>query len=414
MVVIARMRMLAPVWRASVQGIRSQSCGSLVRLVSASPRFRGGYLPSWREPACPIAFADADQLCMCHPAPPGDPERERFKAQNVGALLPRYRAAGAYCVIVSGVLDPLRGVQPELMPQADVTVCRLRADTDAVVRRFTGRHGPGSDLEDMLQQSLREADAMDASDFGDVCVDTTDVGAAEVAALVRHSCRDWSGFSGSLPNDQHVAGADPAAGLKASDDAEGIDGNILLVCGPTGVGKSTVGFQLYVRCVRAGLTTGYVDLEQIGFVRPRPENDPGLHRLKAANLAAMWRTYHAAGATHLIATGPIESEPALQTYLQAFPAATVTVCRLHAGPVDLTQRIMSRGDGGSWPQPGDPLRGQPAEYLLRVADEAIAQDNVLERAGLAAARVDTGGRSVAEAADLIAGVITWPIGGHDE
>jgi hypothetical protein len=128
----------------------------------------------------------------------------------------------------------------------------------------------------------------------------------------------------------------------------------------------------------------------------------------------LWRSYQAAGATHLIATGPIESEAALQTYLQAFPAATVTVCRLHADPVDLTQRIMSRGDGGSWPQPGDPLRGQPAEYLLGVADAAIAQDNVLERAGLGAARVDTGGRSVAQAAGLIARVITWPIGGPDE
>src|SRR5262249_47124825 len=193
-------------------------------------------------------------------------------------------------------------------------------------------------------------------------------------------------------------------GLKTNGDADGADGNILLICGPTGVGKSTAGFQLYLRYLHDGLTVGYVDLDQIGFVRPGAKNDPGNHRLKAGNLAAMWRTYHAAGARHLIATGPVESQAVLQTYIRALPAASVTACRLHAGPSDLTRRIMSRGEGGSWPQPGDPLRGQPAEYLRRVAHQAIADDTALERAGVGAARVDTDGRSVAEAADLIAGL----------
>jgi hypothetical protein len=235
-----------------------------------------------------------------------------------------------------------------------------------------------------------------------------------VAGLVRDSCRDWPGFSGSLPQDWLAAGAGTTGtgDLKANGEAAGGDGNILLICGPTGVGKSTVGFQLYLRYLHGGLTIGYVDLDQIGFIRPGPENDPGLHQLKAGNLAAMWRTYHAAGASHLIATGPVESDAVLQTYLRALPAASVTVCRLHAGPFDLARRIMSRGEGGSWPQPGDPLRGQPARYLHRVADQAIADDIALEHARVGTARVDTDGRSVAEAADLIAAVTNWPIGGQ--
>jgi len=347
---------------------------------------------------------------MCYPAPPGDPGRERIKAQNVGALVPRYRAAGACCVIANGVLDPLRGVHSELMPQAVVTVCRLRADADEVARRFTAKHGPGDDLGESLKETLDGADAMDASDFADMCVDTTGVAAAEVAGLVRDSCHDWPGFSGLLPKAPLASGADTTGpgDLNTNGDAEGADGNILLICGPTGVGKSAVGFQLYLRYLHDGLTIGYVDLDQIGFVRPGQENDPGLHRLKAGNLAAMWRTYHAAGARHLIATGPVESESVLQTYVRALPAASVAGCRLHAGPIDLTRRIMSRGEGGSWPQPGDPLRGQPAEYLRRVADQAIAADNALERSGIGIARVDTDGRSVAEAAALIAGMISWP------
>ncbi len=343
-----------------------------------------------------VAFADTDQFCMCYPAPPGDPGRERIKAQNVGVLVPRYRAAGAHYVIANGCLDPLSGVYSELMPQAEVTVCRLRADPDEVARRFTERDG----ASELLAEALGEADAMDASNFADVCVDTTGVAAAEVAGLVRDSCPDWPGFSGSLLKARLASGAD----ARGSGDfsADGADGRILLICGPTGVGKSTVGFQLFLRYLRDGRTAGYVDLDQTGFVRPRSGNDPGSHRLKAGNLAAMWRTYHAAGARHLIATGPLESEAVLQTYIRALPAASVTVCRLHAGSPELTRRIMSRGEGGSWPQPGDPLRGQPAEYLRRVADQATADANALERAGVGTVRIDTDGRTVAEAVDLIA------------
>jgi predicted ABC-type ATPase len=359
------------------------------------------------EAGVPVAFADGDQFCMCYPAPPGDPGRERIKAQNVGALIPRYRAAGAACVIVNGVVDPLAGVYSELMPAAELTVCRLRADPDEVARRFTGRYGSGEDLDELLRQTLGEATAMDTSDFAHVCVDTTGVAAAEVAMLVRESCGSWPGFGGSLV----PAGPAPALGaaeLPRPAETGPAGGDVLLLCGPTGVGKSTVGFEVYVRQVRAGRTAGYVDLDQIGFIRPGSDDDPGRHRLKAGNLAAMWRTYRAAGATRLIATGPIESDEVLRVYIQALPGARVTLGRLHADGPELTRRIMSRRDGGSWSQPGDPLRGQPAEFLQQKAHRAIADDDAFERAELGAVRVDTGGRTPAEAADLIARGLGWP------
>ncbi len=350
-----------------------------------------------------VAFADADQFCMCYPALAEDPGRERIKAQNVGAAVSRYRAAGAQCVIANGVLDPLRGVYSELMPQAEVTVCRLRADAGELARRFAGWHHPGLDLAEAVKETLGEAGAMDVSNLGEVCVDTTGMAAAEAAGLVRDACRVWPGFSGTLAARQSPgADAETAAGLEPTGHVNGPRGQILVICGPTGVGKSTIGFQLYLQYLHDGLTAGYVDLDQIGFVRPAPTADPGRHRLKAANLAAIWRTYHAAGARHLIATGPAESQAVLQTYIRALPAADVTTCRLHAGPAELTRRIMSRGDGGSWPEPGDPLRGQSAGYLRQVADLTAAEADALERAGVGTIRIDTNGRTVAQAAELIA------------
>jgi hypothetical protein len=71
--------------------------------------------------------------------------------------------------------------------------------------------------------------------------------------------------------------------------------------------KSTIGFRFYLKCRQAGLTAGYVDLSQLGFIRPGAAGDPGRQRLKARSLAAIWRNYQAGGATHLVAVGAIGS-----------------------------------------------------------------------------------------------------------
>ena len=253
---------------------------------------------------------------------------------------------------------------------------------------------------------------MDASNLADVEVETTDVPATEVAALVRHACRDWSGFGPAVREPRRdVACPATGAGGGRHAGADAAGGHILLITGPAGVGKSTIGFALYMRCLSAELTAGYVDLGQIGFVSPGTPGDRSQHRLKARNLAVMWRNYHAAGARHLVATGRLESEAAVRTYCAALPAASITLCRLPAGRAELTRRVMSRRDGGSWPEPGDPLRGQSAQFLADVADRAAAEGDALDRStvGLVvtnrvltnAVRIDTDGCSVAEAANLI-------------
>jgi hypothetical protein len=332
---------------------------------------------------------DIDQLGMCYPEPASDPGRHRMKAQNLGAVVANYRAAGARCVIVSGVVDPGRGVHAGLIPRAAVTVCQLRAARDELSQRLLGRGEQAGLLDDVLSQ----AGAMDASDVADVCVDTSGLPAAEAARLVRERTAGWPVLSG--PGRPYEAGPDDSLATAA-------DGPVLVLCGATGVGKSTAGFEVYRRTLRAGSAAAYVDLDQIGFCRPVPAGDPGGHRVKARNLAAMWHTYRSAGAQCLIAVGPVESEAAAKAYAGALPRAAITLCRLHAGAGELTRRIMLRGQGGSWPQPGDPLAGQPTAYLLRVAAAAVAEAEALERAVTGALRVDTEGLTVEETADVIA------------
>jgi hypothetical protein len=332
---------------------------------------------------------DIDQLGIFYPEPASDPGRHRMKARNLGAVVANYRTAGARCVIVSGVVDPGRGVPAGLIPRAAMTVCRLRAGRHELRQRFIGRGGQAGLLDDVLSQAA----AMDASDVADVCVDTSGLAAAEAARLVRERIAGWPILTGPARPDEAGPHDRPATAA---------DGPILMLCGATGVGKSTAGFEVYRRTLRAGSAAAYVDLDQVGFCRPLPADDAGGHRVKAGNLAAMWQTYRAAGAQRLIVSGPVESEAAAKAYADALPRAAITLCRLHAGAGELTRRIMLRGHGGSWPQPGDPLVGQPTAYLLRVVASAAAEAEALEHAVAGALRVDTDGLTVEETADLIA------------
>jgi len=344
-----------------------------------------------------IAFADSDQLCMCYPAPPADPRRLRVRALNAGALVPNFRAAGAQCLIINGVVGPA-GLETELLPGAEVSVCRLRARRDEIHRRFTGRHGQSDDMDRMLREVDDEIRQMDQSSFDDACVDTTGVPPGEVAARVRAACADWPGFTGDLPG---VAGQFPVRRHPP------VAGHVVLITGPAGVGKSTIGFRFYLSCLNAGLMAGYVDLRQIGFLRPASKTDRGNQRLKARNLAAIWRNYQVAGATHLVATGPVDNHGDFRLFAEELDGAGLTLVRLHAGRDELIRRVMTRGAGGSWPEPGDPLRDRSVEYLASVARQAAADAAAHDRSGPGGRVIDTTDRSPEESAALLAAALSW-------
>lgn len=345
-----------------------------------------------------VAFADSDQLCMCYPAPPGDPGRQHVKAANVGSMIQNFRSAGARCMIVNGVLDP-RGLETGLLPDAEVTICRLRADSDSVRRRFIIRRGEPDDLEELPREVSDEIRLMDESRFADVCVDTTGVPAADVGGLVRAACADWPGFTGQLAE---------VEGRRCVQRAPAPGGQVVLITGPAGVGKSTIGFRFYLRCLRAGLTAGYVDLRQIGFAPPATAGDPGHRQLRARNLAAIWRNYRAAGASHLIAAGMITGPADLRRYASELPGTGITLIRLRADGAEHRLRIMSRGAGGSWPEPGDQLRGQSAGFLADLADRAVAAARAPDPADAGGVIIDTTNLSPDESAGIIRKAVGWP------
>jgi predicted ABC-type ATPase len=343
-----------------------------------------------------VAFVDIDQLGMCYPEQPSDPGRHRLKARNLAAVVANFAAAGARSVVVSGVVDPVRGPDADLGPGAALTTCRLRADSAELRQRLVGRDGNHAAADD----AISEAVMLDASERSDLCVDTSGCTPSDVVHDVVERCGGWRALTG--PARAAHALAPPGRATPSADVP------VLLLCGATGVGKSAVGFEVYTGALRAGHCAAYIDLDQVGFCHSPLAADATSRALKAANLAALWTSYEAAGARRLIVVGPVESGRTAATYAAAVPGGNFMVCRLHAGPDELAARIRSRGQGGSWPQPGDPLAGRPLDYLRRAADRSARDAAALERADIAALRIDTDGRTVAAVADLVVSMAGWP------
>ena len=336
-------------------------------------------------------FIDIDQLGMCATQSPDDPDRYRLKERNLSAMAANFRMADCDALVVAGDLGPSPGLPASLVPGAFLATCRLRVSPGEQQRRLTSR-GQGADF---IAGALRQAEELDRTSFADARVDTDGLAVPEVARLARERCRGWP--------PERAAGAGMADARTEPSPVPGADGDVLLVCGAAAVGKSAAAFDVYLRKLRAGVAAAYLDLDQVGFMSPVPTDDPGGHRLKARNLADLWRTFHAAGARCLILSGPVPDKRAAAGYAGALPAARLTVCRLHAGPAELAHRISRRGQGlNSWAQPGDPLLGKPEAHLRLAAAESAAEAETLERSNLGDLRIDTDGRTVSEVAGLIA------------
>jgi hypothetical protein len=178
---------------------------------------------------------------------------------------------------------------------------------------------------------------------------------------------------------------------------------VLWLAGPTGVGKSTVGFRAYLSVIGVGVPAAFVDVDQLGFF-----GEARNHQLRALNLAVVWKNHHNAGAKALVVVGPVEMSADMNLYEQVLPNATFTWCRLHASPAELTRRILSRRDGGSWQQPGDPLKGQPLERLTEIAERAISQSAILEQSNIGL-RVVVDDLSPEQAASALLEQASWPV-----
>jgi hypothetical protein len=140
-------------------------------------------------------FVDTDQLGMCLPAPPDDPDGSRLTARNLADLWRAYHEAGARRLVLSGPVPDARAavVYAGALPAARVTVCRLHAGPAELAHRISlrgqglSRPQPGDLLIGQPEAHLRlaaeraaaDAEALDRSGLGDLRIDTDGLSVGE-------------------------------------------------------------------------------------------------------------------------------------------------------------------------------------------------------------------------------------------
>ena len=166
----------------------------------------------------------------------------------------------------------------------------------------------------------------------------------------------------------------------------------LWLYGPSGVGKSTVAWEIHRLLGASGVDGAFVDADQLGLCYPAGDGDPDNHRIKAANLAAAWQGFGAAGAQYLVLSGYVRSADEVRLYAQAVPDAALTLCRLRASRTVLQERFLRRG------------------YLVEHVAQTLEEAEVLDRSELTDVVVDTDGRCPQHLAQQICGVGgVWPV-----
>lgn len=338
-----------------------------------------------------VAFVDGDQVGMAYPARPGDPDEDQVKARGLGAVWPGFRAAGAQCLIVSGIVEDAATVADYAaqVPDTAMTLVELRVGSAELRDRLIGRGA-----EYLIEPALALAAQLEREPLTEHRVETGGRSVEAVVKLVRGRLGDWPGATAGSVEAFDIPGPVESGPLPMA-----------WICGATGVGKSTVAFGVFMRLLGSGVKASYIDLAQIGWFRPAAEDDPDGHRLKARNLAALWQTHRVAGSEYLVVSGTGGGAATAQHYLDAVPDCEPAVVRLDARPEILAERIRMRSKGIGVELPGDDLRGLAEADLERRIEAAQVEAAQLERDRIGEFRLDTSDRTADELADAVMDLI---------
>ena len=290
-----------------------------------------------------VAFTEIDQIGMCMPAP--DEARSAAKADNLLGMLDNFGAVGVDGVIVSGdIVETMADVLTRA--QVRPVLCRLRADDDVAVDRLAIREG----LQYAMPSSVYESYGVPA---GDVDVTTHPLGVDGVAEEIVRRLGSW-------PPVSLVADAPGRLSSTVIEDCSAV-----LVTGPRAVGTSMAAWQVLMASVASGHRTGYVDLEQLGFL-PR-----ALHRAslatKLANMATCWEGFRNQDTERLVVCGHVDDND-VSVVRELLPS--ICVVALTAAPDRLLARAERRRRHKDVWLPGDDLYGCDDADVCEIARRA--------------------------------------------
>jgi GNAT superfamily N-acetyltransferase len=147
---------------------------------------------------------------------------------------------------------------------------------------------------------------------------------------------------------------------------------VLVISGPCGAGKSSVGFECLELLEEGGVAAAMIDAE-LAYFHPKPEEDPQGTRVAERALAALAPIYESAGIGRLLLPRVVERRRHLELVHAALPGARFQVVWLQVSAETIAERLAVReiGSGLEW-------HLQRAEEIRRNALEQDLFDFVVD------------------------------------
>ncbi len=169
----------------------------------------------------------------------------------------------------------------------------------------------------------------------------------------------------------------------------------LLLGGRSGVGKTTIGWEVSALLRAASVSHAIIEGDFIGQVHPAPPDDPDRTKLVERNLAAVWSNLAALGYRRLIYTNTLSVMPEMAGMFERAMGADVRLVRVLLTASDTTSgdRLKARELGSEL---DDGLRTSAAR--AKVLEECAPADTI---------RVPTDGRPVPDIAREVLAATGW-------
>jgi hypothetical protein len=167
--------------------------------------------------------------------------------------------------------------------------------------------------------------------------------------------------------------------------------DVVVIAGPSGVGKSATAFEMSNQLRVAGVPHAVIDTDALDHVYPPPENQ---WQLTERNLAAVWETFFEGGARRLVVSGVHLNRRGEQEWVRrATRGDRFTLVQLAASDAALAARLRQREIGSG--------RDRHLERMLRhlkAQPKDLSPDTRL---------FETERRSLEETAARIIEVVGW-------